>query len=52
MHVFAEIYLTFQYEESTIEICSLVSTFEPSALKERAKKKKVSLLLQSFCQFG
>lgn len=40
MHVFAEIYLTFQYEESTMEICSLVSAFEPSALKERAKKKK------------
>lgn len=30
----------FQYEESTVEILPLVSTFETSVLREGAKKKK------------
>lgn len=51
-----EICLAFQYEESTMEILSLVPR-ETFALRVQLKKKKEnpnpkSSLLQNFCQFG
>lgn len=44
MHVFLEILeicLTFQYEESTMAILSLVPRFEPSVLRGHEKEKNV-----------